>query len=318
MKQRVLDVMRGIAAQLKEEERAGVFSYVQQREIILRLFNDVSSYDISTIILRLTVIDSLYSTNAAYSYFSIEEMAKKIYSLGKDEAAAVEYFKNIASGESDCKNLFGAKYGMRKDCSKGSKQVSLMSKYAYYVLLRDGSSNLGFPIYDSLVIKTYPLVCKKLSVAGGNINTDDITEYVALLDALRKELFGNDDNRFEDMQQFDILDAYLWRMGKLCSGNYSLLLTREDYEQFISNLSLNDNEAQDLWNRFNAKLPKDVVKTTYKSKTGKETERYKINFNAIIEYQCRSLETKSIVSELKSGIIFSLIEHWKEYYVEKE
>ena len=88
MKQRVLDVMRGIAAQLKEEERAGVFSYVQQREIILRLFNDVSSYDISTIILRLTVIDSLYSTNAAYSYFSIEEMAKKIYSLGKDEAAA--------------------------------------------------------------------------------------------------------------------------------------------------------------------------------------------------------------------------------------
>lgn len=315
MKQRVLDVMRGIAAQLKEEEQAGVFSYIQQREIILRLFNEVSSYDISTIILRLTVIDSLYSTNAEYSYFSIEEIATNIYSLGENEADAVDYFKKIASGGSDDKNLFGKKYGMRKDCTQGSKQVSLMSKYAYYVLLRDGSSNLGFPIYDSLVIKTYPLVCKKLPVTGKDIKTDDITEYVASLDVLRKELFGNDD-RFEGMQQFDILDAYLWRMGKLCSGNYSLLLIKEDYKRFISNLSLNAPDDQALWNRFNAKFPKDVVKTTYKSKTGKETEKYKINFNAIIEYQCRSLETKSIVSELKSGIIFSLIEHWKEYYVE--
>ena len=308
--------MRGIAAQLREEEQAGVFSYIQQREIILRLFKNVSSYDISTIILRLTIIDSFYSTNAEYSYFSIEEMATNIYSLGENEADAVDYFKKIASGGSDDKNLFGKKYGMRKDCTQGSKQVALMSKYAYYVLLRDGSSNLGFPIYDSLVIKTYPLVCKKLSVAGGNINTDDITEYVDSLDALRKELFGNNDNRFEGMQQFDILDAYLWRMGKLCGGNYSLLLTRDDYNRFISNLSLNARDDQSLWNRFNAKLPKDVVKTTYKSKTGKETEKYKINFNAIIEYQCRSLETKSIVSGLKSGIIFSLIEHWKEYYVE--
>lgn len=317
MKQSVLNVMRGIAAQLREEEQAGVFSYIQQREIILRLFKNVSSYDISTIILRLTVIDSFYSTNAEYSYFSIEEMATNIYSLGENEADAVDYFKKIASGGSDYKNLFSKKYGMRKDCTSGSKQVSLMSKYAYYVLLRDGSSNLGFPIYDSLVIKTYPLVCKKLPVTGKDIKTDDITEYVASLDVLRKELFGNDD-RFEGMQQFDILDAYLWRMGKLCSGNYSLLLIKEDYKRFISNLSLNAPDDQALWNRFNAKLPKDVVKTTYKSKTGKETEKYKINFNAIIEYQCRSLETKSIVSELKSGIIFSLIEHWKEYYVEYE
>lgn len=318
MKQSVLNVMRDIAIHLNNEAQEGEFSYIQQREIILRVFKEGKSrYDVPTIILRLTVIDSLYSTNAQYSYFSIEDMANEIFSLGSNEKDAVEYFKQIALGGNDSKNLFNKEYGIRKNCNAGSKQMSLMSKYAYYTLLSDNSSALGFPIYDSLVIKTYPLVCKKLPVTGKDIKTDDITEYVASLDVLRKELFGNDD-RFEGMQQFDILDAYLWRMGKLCSGNYSLLLIKEDYKRFISNLSLNAPDDQALWNRFNAKLSKDVVKTTYKSKTGKETEKYKINFNAIIEYQCRSLETKSIVSELKSGIIFSLIEHWKEYYVEYE
>ena len=40
------------------------------------------------------------------------------------------------------------------------------------------------------------------------------------------------------MQQFDILDAYLWQMGKLEGGNLSLLLTKSEYEQLIANVKL--------------------------------------------------------------------------------
>ena len=65
------------------------FSYTQQRAMINQIFRMTSrdKYNVSSIMLRLTVIDSLYSTNAQYSYFSIEEMAKKIKSLGNEDNA---------------------------------------------------------------------------------------------------------------------------------------------------------------------------------------------------------------------------------------
>lgn len=72
-------------------------TYNQHRKIINSLFtlNSLLSYK-EQVVLRLTVIDSLYSTNAEYSYFSVEEMAEKILSLGDEEAAA-EYFYGIVT-----------------------------------------------------------------------------------------------------------------------------------------------------------------------------------------------------------------------------
>ena len=69
------------------------FSYTQQRAMINQIFDMTSgaNYNVPSIMLRLTVIDSLYSTNAQYSYFSIEEMANNIHDLG-NEKDAVKYF----------------------------------------------------------------------------------------------------------------------------------------------------------------------------------------------------------------------------------
>ena len=78
MKQTIIDLMEVIAEGIQEETGNQCFSYVQQRQMIGRMFSeyDQKDYGMAKVMLRLTVIDSLYSTNAAYSYFSIEEMAQ--------------------------------------------------------------------------------------------------------------------------------------------------------------------------------------------------------------------------------------------------
>ena len=65
------------------------------------------------------------------------------------------------------------------------------------------------------------------------------------MNELRKELFGNDD-LFDDFQQFDILDSYLWCMGKFEDGNLLLLLDRDDYKKFVNNLGLVSTDLADF------------------------------------------------------------------------
>lgn len=215
--------------------------YNNQREAINTLFNN-EEYSIAAIILRLTVIDSLYSTNASYSYFSFDEMAKAIYDIGKgSREKAREFFADIIRGKNDGKKLFDKKYGIRKNLKEGGMQNSLLSKYAYYELLQDKKKYpLGFPIYDSLAREICPkayntLTGNKLS-SFSNESTPMIEKYVGNLNELRSVLF-DDDELFDGFQQFDILDAYLWRMGKFNSGNLSLLLNEDDYKHFINNIT---------------------------------------------------------------------------------
>lgn len=101
-------------------------------------------------------------------------------------------------------------------------------------------NTLGFPIYD------------RLAISKNSINNSDdnicIEDYIKALNKLRKVIFSIEkDKLFKDYQQYDILDAYLWRMGKLDGGNYSLLLDRNDYQRFIKNLGLN-NSTKDSQN----------------------------------------------------------------------
>ena len=209
-------------------------NYFLHRDIINSLFKPSTQLDAEAqIILRLTIIDSLYSTNAAYSYFSIDEMAQKIISLGDDEAAS-QYFYGIATSKNTGKILFDERYGIRKNLDPGSRQMSLLSKYAYYLLLQNKEKYpLGFPIYDSLALDQFPKVYNRLGI---ELNKklkykDNIDDYVKVLEVLRKELFS-DDAKY-NFQHFDLLDAYLWRMGKFDVGNISLLNTRQEYTQII-------------------------------------------------------------------------------------
>ncbi len=310
----VLDVMRKIELHMHAMANVPAYSYVEQRNMIKCVFNNPARYDLSTVMLRLTVIDSLYSTNASYAYFSIEELAKAILDLGSEEDAKT-YFKQIARGKDDVQNLFGCTYGIRKNTQKGGKLISLVSKYAYYTLLCDESDALGFPIYDSLAIEMFPKLSKVLGVSAEFKNKDRIEEYVACLNALREVLFGQDTNkRFERLQQFDILDAYLWRIGKLTHGNYSLLFTKKDYETFFENVfgvpSGSDNINKSLYKKF-----KENYSNLCKRKKNKSSKSYTyiIDINKLIAEICMKMPTGDILNGVddRHGAMAALIDSWK-------
>lgn len=296
------------------------FSYVQQRAMINQIFATTSedNYNTQSIMLRLIVIDSLYSTNAAYSYFSFEEMANAIKGLGNEEDAA-KYFDSLAKGGNDYNNLFSKKYGIRKNLKNGSKQMSLMSKYAYYVLLQNPSDYpLGFPIYDSLAIKMYPKVCNIVGIIEPQKITEStsINEYIELLNTLRKKIFSNNTDLFNGYQQYDLLDAYLWRMGKLDEGNYSLLFNENDYKEFIRNLGLSAENVKNYGEHISTVINNaNIVEC---KKNGNDKYEYKYDFNKLVRYQCVKKDPNDIARVLSnSGSIKAAIKHWRDFYVNK-
>jgi hypothetical protein len=313
-KAEMLDVMHKLESQIQAMTNVEAFAYVSQRNMIKSVFNNLAPYSHSTLMLRLTVIDALYSTNAAYSYFSIEDIATAILNIGTEDDAK-DYFKKIARGEEDDKDLFANSYGIRKNTQKGGKLISLVSKYAYYTLLCDDSEALGFPIYDSLAIEMLPKLSEVLGVSAEFKNKDCIEEYVACLNALREALFGQDTNqRFERLQQFDILDAYLWRIGKLAHGNYSLLFTKKDYETFFENVfgipSGSDHINMLLYKKFKENYS-NLCKRK-KNKSGK-SYTYIIDINKLIAEICMKMPIGDILKGVDDshGAMAALIDSWK-------
>ena len=280
--------MEVIAEGIQEEAGNQCFSYVQQRQMIGRMFGeyDQKDYGMAKVMLRLTVIDSLYSTNAAYCYFSIEEMAEKIVGLGSERDCG-DYFYEVATGMTDKKRIFNEPYGIRKNLRDGSKQMSLLSKYAYFLLMQDAKAYpLGFPIYDSLAIESYPKVCSKVHLAERKNIVASIEAYVRAINELREAIFTDKKLRF-GLQQFDLLDAYLWRLGKFENGNHSLLLERKDYVSLINNLGL-------------AGISSESVK-----------------FNEAVKAHCLERKDRNLVG-INNPAFKAMMNHWLKHYAEKK
>lgn len=230
--------------------------YNNQRAIISRLF--VGKEDQEHILLRLVVLNSYYSTNADYSYFSLERLAERIIHettqfAGKSGKLPNDYFydivlQNLGKPTTIGKNIFEAPYGIQKIGTPGATLKSLISKYAYYCMMMDTKRYpLGFPIYDRLARESYRKVMKALGLKPQMVQTLDtgsIGEYISALNELREAIFGAGSTAlFCGLQQFDMLDAYLWWMGKLEGGNFSLLLTEGEYKMLINNLKLGSQKT---------------------------------------------------------------------------
>ena len=279
-----------------------ITGYTNQRMIINSVFK-TDGYTLDDIKLRLTVIDSLYSTNAAYNYFSIDQMAVEIAKLGP-RCVARNYFYSIAEGGEDKYDLFGKSYGILKNLEKGDIHISLMSKYAYYELLQEPCKYpLGFPIYDSLAKKAYKAICKKLGIKPINRNSKkpvtEIKHHVRQFNQLREVLFDSDcidsNGLFCGYQQYDVLDAYLWRMGKFNGGNLSLLLSKQEYDTFIKNIFGNNK---------------------YKIKKGnKQSGKGSSKFDEIVGDKLAS--GKYTTPFGNNDHMNELYEHWKKYYAEE-
>ena len=324
-------VMRNIADSISNTTLAHDNNpYLNQRTIISNLFSDTSKQystnPTAAIMQRLIVLDSLYSTNASYNYFAFENMAKAISKLG-NESDAIKYFSALVTGYAKNNDkLFCSQYGIRKNLTPGSRQMSLMTKYAYYQLIREKEKHpLGFPIYDSLVIAVYPEIHSWIFNTEKKLDSSNsIVSYINNLDVLRGAIFETEGIQLvHGMQQFDLLDAYMWRMGKIDEGNYSLLFDEADYKTFVGNIGLSINKAinyeENIYQSFKQAQCKGKRLVTFVEKSlknGKPSKQYKYDFNALTRYQCANMQTKDILHGIKNHrpAIESLIEHWKKYY----
>ena len=199
-----------------------------------------------------------------------------------------------------------------------------MSKYAYYVLIKNPEEHpLGFPIYDSLAIEMYPLVCKKIGLTPKSKSSisDSIEKYIEALDKVRNTIFSEKTD-FNGFQQYDLLDAYLWRMGKVNNGNFSLLLTKTEYEKFIQNLGIRHNKGESNFEEMLYEKFRDAQwkgKPLINKEDKKDKTKYSYDFNTIVKFQCANLEIGNIVKDIpNSECIKQLIKHWKGLYVEEE
>lgn len=328
MKNKITAILRTIASLELDKEKIDLKTagYINQRALISSLFK--GEYNRGQIILLLTVIDSLYSTNASYSYFSFEEMADSIYDLGskvktpaEKQKVARDYFYRVAKGGADNKHLFSEPYGYQKNLSEGSKQMSLLSKYAYYELMQDPVNYpLGFPIYDRLAKEAYPLVRKMLGekeyYSMPQLETPTIEQYVKCLTQLRKGIFDNNE-LFMGYQQFDILDAYLWRMGKFTDGNMSLLMGRKDYATFITNIGLAAPFEKNRETRKETPAYQDAMITKYTQAFPNCKDKKKYNFNDLVLYQLTN-DKNPFKGVSEETYLTKLLLHWKEFISYKD
>ncbi len=217
-------------------------SFSSVKATIEHVFDMTTQCSLPDILLRLTVIDSMYSTQMNRRYYGLQELAEKLYCLNQNNKLS-DLFREFIHGDHDVHlfdgqtdnelfNLFSEKYGIGKDGEDKGGAVSLISKYAYF------DTHYGFPIYDSIVCEMYPRLWRYLgwkdkppilTIKDGSRIVGDATivAYVKAIDIMIERLGGN--------ISYDRFDRLMWFVGKIFRGNLSLVLSRKDYEWCTKN-----------------------------------------------------------------------------------
>lgn len=115
--------------------------YIHNKKVIDRIFN---LHVKSKVQLRLTVIDSYYSTQMSKRLYGLEDISISLnkYSDPKLQYLARRFLENTNEGE--IYHLFQERYGLNKKGEENKKAISLISKYLYFLMKGN------FPIYDDL------------------------------------------------------------------------------------------------------------------------------------------------------------------------
>lgn len=193
-------------------------AYFEQKEIIKNLFDKTDGNKKEDISLRLVVIDSFYSTNMSKRSFWVGDLSNLILSFNDqltDKIDVTQFVRN------NYKKLT-SKIGIDKKGKPTGYALSLLTKYIYY------QTRFNFPIYDRLVYSG--LIEEEL------IKKNQIIEYFEKLSKIKDKYNIS----------YDDLDKYFWVIGKIKSGNLSLLITNLDIyiNDFIKNLNLTEEEKK--------------------------------------------------------------------------
>ena len=189
----------------------------------------------------------MYSTQMSRRYYALDELADFLAKLSEGKQGKLRQMfldfakdpeKNLSlfdftfkeKKEEIKKNLFSESYGIGKDGQDKGVAISLISKYAYF------DTKFQFPIYDSIACEMYPLVWTHCGFAKKNmprlihqnkggrvIGCKTLVEYTKAINLLIRKLDSKD-------LDYDLLDRFLWFVGKIRRGNLSLVLSREEYE----------------------------------------------------------------------------------------
>lgn len=200
------------------------------KSTIRKVFDATQSYSKEDLLARLTIIDSMYSTQMNRRYYGLEELAEVLYDISKKKTlsdAFIDFLKekdfNLFKISDKDTNLFTERYGIGKNGEDKGRAVSLISKYAYF------ETHYQFPIYDSIVREMYPRIWNYCGFSPEKmlkIKTNDIESFIDAINSLIKELNHPTVN-------YDSLDRVLWYVGKIQRGNLSLILSRTEYEAFV-------------------------------------------------------------------------------------
>ena len=213
--------------------------------------------------LQLVLIDSLYSTNVRrMRQFGIEGLRDEIWSLCEDARGnhtldelrkKLEIIQPLLP---QVKNVFSKPFGYIKGV-KNSDCPSLISKYFFFVMVACYKNGWGFPIYDSIVCNSLRKLQKFLDIPLtpfnkiSNINgTLDMDIYIDGLKRVIDVLEANDPTLWNHSGKlkFELLDLFLWHIGKANNENYSLLLMENEVLNYYNNGKVLPNRVKDWKN----------------------------------------------------------------------
>lgn len=250
-----LEEIKELFRQLASEDVDSNSTFTADKEAIMRVFANTMECTKTNILVRLTLIDSMYSTQMSRRYYALEELSDALYNVSKGKVGylgklflkfaenpistieAFDYFtsdydKNTKKTITRKTNLFSESYGIGKDGTDKGVAISLISKYAYF------ETDLQFPIYDSIACEMYPLVWKccgfkkprpKLQIKDEKGRIDGAETMVTYVQAINSLIESLDITR--EKKRYDLLDRFLWFVGKIIRGNLSLVLTKDEYQE---------------------------------------------------------------------------------------
>ena len=195
----------------------------------------IRKYDIMR---QLVVIDSLYSTNInRMRVFALEEICDKIWALCSNGSGnhtlgnLISRINDTQALDSGICALFSSSYGYMKGLPAGNA-YSLISKYLYFATIACPIDKWGFPIYDRIAKKMMRKVQRFLGipVTSDMQNKFDIDAYIAGLKSIIETLEKNNPNLWANLPvlKFQLLDYFLWHIGKAGAESYSLLLSKKE------------------------------------------------------------------------------------------
>lgn len=187
--------------------------YMEQKNLISGIFKKTEN-----ILIRFTIIDSLYSTQMNKRLYGLNDLANEIGKI-KDWDKEIQNFRDNKPNKISA--LLDTKYGIKKSGREFGQARSLISKYIYF------ATNYNFPIEDRLVKKVLNAVLKCFGYSEIDMDKNDIL----------RELIIFCDNCEIKYSDFDNL---LWLLGKIKEGSLASIVDKEKYEKIIEKLELSD------------------------------------------------------------------------------